>query len=305
MTATIDRRADYVSAVAVELADLPAEERAELIEELDDHVAALLEDRPDVDLVSELGTPRAYAAELRTAAGLTAGGPARTSPRDLARALADRAVHAAPWLPSFLRLLRPGWWVLRGGVIAAVVLAFLGIDATSAVAVVFLLAGVVGSLWLGQRPRTTTGLRRTVTGVNVVAALSLVWLVVAVPFAGASGTYYETQYVPNCPSELSNLFAYDATGKPLDDVRLYDQYGAPFDLSTLQCQSGEFAPGPNGVNAYPWPSWTVGGVAEPTGPPSSLAPLPGATAPAASATPSAGATPSAAVTPSAGPAATS
>ena len=122
--------------------------------------------------------------------------------------------------------------------------------------------------------------------------LALLWLVLARSASGAVDTVYDTQYVPNCPIELDNLYAYDASGKPLEGVRLYDQYGTPFDLSTFGCNvSGEFSPGPGGSNAYPWPSFTYGQEAYPTGPPTSLAPLPGATASSSPSSPAAAPSP--------------
>ena len=68
----------YLDAIERELADLPADERAELLEDLAAHFGEFADDD---DLVSTLGDPVAYARELRDAAGLSASPPPEaTSP---------------------------------------------------------------------------------------------------------------------------------------------------------------------------------------------------------------------------------
>lgn len=94
----------YVSAVRDELSQLPADELAEITEDVRDHldqVAAELGDDVSMDaLIGRLGTPAAYAAELRSAAGLAE--PEPTSPpahtgffRRLLRGMVTFAVLAA------------------------------------------------------------------------------------------------------------------------------------------------------------------------------------------------------------------
>ena len=60
----------YLTEVERELADLPADERAELLEDLAMHLAALQEEPDDRSLTERLGSSASYAAELRSAAGL-------------------------------------------------------------------------------------------------------------------------------------------------------------------------------------------------------------------------------------------
>ena len=69
--------AAYLAAVEHELADLPADERAELLEDLAMHLQAVEEEHDERPLEVRLGSAVAYASELRTAAGL----PPRATPR--------------------------------------------------------------------------------------------------------------------------------------------------------------------------------------------------------------------------------
>lgn len=66
---------DYVAAVGRHLADLPDDDRAELLDELRGHATSLRREEPDVDLEARLGPASAYARELRDAAGLPERGP--------------------------------------------------------------------------------------------------------------------------------------------------------------------------------------------------------------------------------------
>jgi hypothetical protein len=126
----------YLSEVNTALADLPDVERAELMAEVKEHLdEALRELDAGADhqaLVVRLGTPTAYAAELRASAGLAPlPEPAATSApsgknessREWVKALA--ATPALRGSLSYLRDLRPAWWALRGYLLVALMLAIL------------------------------------------------------------------------------------------------------------------------------------------------------------------------------------
>ncbi|MDQ1633152.1 MAG: hypothetical protein QOC80_3124 [Frankiaceae bacterium] len=123
--------ARFVKRVRVHLTDLSEEEREELVGGLEADLSDLVADG------GELGglDPAAYAAELRTAAGLDAAG--RAGPRrgvwsyrpptsrqlgarlDAARSLWDEQVNRSRWSAAawdMARTLRPAWWVLRAWV---------------------------------------------------------------------------------------------------------------------------------------------------------------------------------------------
>ena len=259
MNTTVDGDvARYAAAVRAAFADLPAADREALLEDIEDHLVEVAAE-PGGTLEERLGPPEAYAAELRAWAGLPAPGATRRRLRSsrLARRLqrlgAAAAAHPAGGaIVGFLPELRPAWWVLRGWL--AVQLASVGLsllfahDITLPVPtilgsqVVGLLAtgaAVVGSVALGRRGTATRRARRLTLAAN--AALGLFALVLLggmgatrltdAPTYDAytvSGIYSEA--LPGLRSdgrEISNIFAFDAKGRPLRGVRLYDQDGVP------------------------------------------------------------------------------
>ena len=259
MNATIDlgpAAAHYVAEVGLALADLPDEERDELLEDVGLHVGEV-EREGGEDLVARLGPPDAFAAELRAAAGL----PPRLAPAPvplraaLARRL-DGLGDRLRWVGD-LRDLAPAWWIARAyigvTVVAAVVgdgwsptrpwLPSIGSDAFSAA---LLLAAVVASIALGRYTRTADlgGFARTVllaaNGVGVIAAFSVAGhfddaLHREQNLSAAINAYQPTpSFAPGSilvsGRQVLNIYAVDPAGKPLTDVRLYTDYGQPIDL---------------------------------------------------------------------------
>lgn len=133
------RTEDYLRRVRAALADLPADEVAEVMEDLEPHVAEVFEEAGSAEEVERrLGTPEEYAAELRAAGGYPAG---QSGPADKPRAwraryvlLAAAAVTggaavsglAAPaWydedtlIPVFLTALAavPALWLVLAGIV--------------------------------------------------------------------------------------------------------------------------------------------------------------------------------------------
>ncbi len=109
----------YLDAVRALLADLPADEREELLADLAVHLQEVSAET-DEPLELTLGPPAAFAAELLASSGqayvlsgrgwgwLSGLGPAR---RAWERVQASAATR---WVRALLPELRPGWWVLRG-----------------------------------------------------------------------------------------------------------------------------------------------------------------------------------------------
>ena len=264
----------YLAEVRAALADLPAAERDDLLEDLPGHLA---ETQAETGGLAGLGTPQAYAAELRASAGLpgptgAATTSVRTSPLGSAAAgfadgVADRVDRVRRWAAdvpygpqvlAFLPELRPGWWVLRGYLALAVpasagvllsfsslppFLSLLGSDALGLLATV---AAIVVSVRLGRR---SAGLevrqRQLVVAGNV--ALAVVALAAAAGLEQRGGYAEQIVYAsetgvlqgPGGP--ISNLYAYDAEGRPLRDVQLFDQDGRPLDSLAVQGPEGEYA----------------------------------------------------------------
>lgn len=116
-----DEVALYIAAVEDTLADMPASLREELIADLIGHLTEIAgEITAAVPLAVRLGTPRAYAAELRATINPTYR-PA-VIPAKPAKTWRERVVDADRWggrflgyarVSDFLYALRPGWWVFR------------------------------------------------------------------------------------------------------------------------------------------------------------------------------------------------
>ena len=254
-TAVRSREAQqYLDGVAAELADLADEDRADLLDELAAHLDELAAES-DAPLPARLGTPAEYAAELRASAGLP---PARARGRaggrvlDRLRALERRRDVTAT--RDFLVALRPAWWVLRAWVLVGLVAMWPGQTtptwswdwpmvprvASPRVGLLVLVAVIVLSVQLGRgRVRSRLLAGPVVASANVL--LALLTLPVVSSFADHGGARYV--YVPAEPvtrvpadgvyadgSQVWNIYPYDAGGRLLHDVRLYDQDGAPLSL---------------------------------------------------------------------------
>ena len=238
----------YLAAVKAELADLPADERTELLEDLELHLDSVEAEGGDLPLTARLGPAADYAAELRAAAGLPTREPAprRRGPR--VRRIAALLVGSAALRETraFLPTLAPAWWVLRGYLI--VLLPCLRQPAgardfpvpapggSHALGVAAVVAAVVVSVALGRRrlPRPVT---------------FLVWVIDAVLAVAAFGTLQEAprrlathsvqvvrpaqdpafQFSPLITEHgpVTDIYPYATDGTPLHDVLLYDQDGRP------------------------------------------------------------------------------
>ncbi|NUP63226.1 MAG: hypothetical protein HOW71_13780 [Nonomuraea sp.] len=228
----------YAQAVRDALAGHP--DREELVEDLDDHLAEIAAES-GTPLEERLGPPEAYAEELVAAYGGRPQSRRRRGPRP--REWAARAhtglLRHKPYegLVAFLPELRPGWWVLRGYLLAMLLLAITadgGIVPGNLAEWALVAAFVVASVWFG-RSRGGRFAAILATGVNVVAALAL--------FAGLTTAESGVDERPVAMAEPSdvllvgrdlgvyNIKPYAKDGSPLTDVYLYDQDGSPITLS--------------------------------------------------------------------------
>jgi len=258
----------YVAQVRAALDDLTPDEVEELTGGLEADLTDALGPHADptdpvdllgtVDPADVFGEPGAYAAELRSAAGL----PPRTSTpagdgslrraavqgrarieRDLDRL---RGLSWWPAVSGFVLSLRPVWWVLRGWVAFQLVEmvftgAYSGVLPDHLGLLAILLIAVVGSVELGRRTaagRLGRTWRRAVLLGNVLAVLTLPFAVdhaSQLPFTETVG------YIEAVPPEdglwhegreVRNVLPYDAQGRPLQGVRLFDENGKPLDVGT-------------------------------------------------------------------------
>jgi len=328
----------YAEAVRAALADLPAADREEMLEDLDDHLMEVAAE-PGMTLEDRLGSPEAYAAELRAAYG---GRPARPRrrlterTRNRAAGLLGTAHARLMQLPpyrqaaAFAPELRPAWWVLRGYAAALLILSGIGprrLVPGDVAAWVFTLALVWASVWAGRRavPGVPGWERALLLGANVVAAIVVLATMIdppvqssgSVAFDGGAPVPYGVQ-VENVAvldgGSVYNIIPYDENGAPLHNVRLYDQDGRPITTDpesygraiAVPCE-GE----PPMRNSYPLPLMPEGAWVDlPPGDASAcVTPSPVASptvTPSSTGSPSAGATPSSpeGVTPSPSPSAT-
>lgn len=241
---------EYLAAVRSALADLPAGERDDLLAEVEGSLADAAADTA-TPLALRLGAPEAFAAELRSAAGLhdLAADPRRRS--ELVRRVRVRVERVAGH--PRVRELSPVWWVLRGyAAVAAVALAFDVGWSTRYPVVPYvgsaeLGAALVGlavalSVWLGLRGRERPpSWRRSALAANVVLAVALVPVALDVHQESTYGTPVAV-YVPvaaSAPAGLvydgeavANIYPYSREGRLLHDVLLYDGLGRPLEIPT-------------------------------------------------------------------------
>jgi len=219
----------YGTRVRAALSDLPAADRDDLLADLEDHLAEVAAEGPLEEL---LGSPAAYAAELRSSAGLPAGaggGPGRW-----------QELTGQPWLRptlDFLPELRPGWWVLRGVLVAWVASMWLAGGLPSVVALSVLL--VPASVILGRRSVADRRMRLAGVAASVAAVVVLLLFVAVVMVAGDTGPQpYPIVTDTSGLGGVTNLYPYDKDGRPLTDVQLYDQDGNPIELNSETDSTG-------------------------------------------------------------------
>jgi hypothetical protein len=248
----------YVFAVRAALGDLPESLRDELLEDLPEHLAEVLADG-EGSLTERLGSPEAYAADLRTTAGFVGGFPDPPTRTDRVRELRDLALarlhtadvrlgplFGAAKASEFLILLRPAWWVLRG-YLAAMVVAWLLDDSgqpigllprvggSEIVALLLLAAGVLASIWFGRR-----SLQLSEWPQRALYAGSVVLVLVALAgFSEADSSRRDANYsdvnYDNPYGGIEDLFVYDEQGRLVTNARIFDQNGNPLRLGNDYC----------------------------------------------------------------------
>lgn len=248
----------FVAAVRAQLDDLTADEVDELTDGLEADLNDTLTDT-GTSPEEQLGDPAAYAAELRSAAGLpprAVHGGERLGAVDRLRRSADEAmagVRSQRWWPGvrdFVVTLRPAWWALRGLVAVSGVVVVLGMEGSLLLALVLGLAAVVASVELGRRRiADRTPAWRSLIAVGNALAVVGVWVVVVsgglppqlgshvVEGADAGGLPPQSDsHVIEGPDatgtgvsldgqEVINIYPFDSEGRPLSGVQLYDQDG--------------------------------------------------------------------------------
>jgi hypothetical protein len=279
--------AGYLAALERELADLEPEERAGLLEEVEESLVEAGEDP-----VGRLGPPSRFAAELRASAGLPLAPLRPPEPRPSAwqRVKDDPIVRAAA---RAARDLAPLWWAARAGVAAVLVAIALARVADAHFAArrwlvlsAIMVCSLAVSLGMGlagrRRMLPLRGARIALDLLLLVAGLVLLpWMVHRVN--GSPSVVYEQAPIVSGlavdGTPVTNVYAYDAKGRLLHDVRIYDQNGRPLDVGdgTDPTRRKVLAKGGKAVlNAFPIRYFDPGTakVAHPNAVPPGLAPKP-------------------------------
>jgi hypothetical protein len=236
----------YLKEVAPYLGAVSAEERAELLEDLAEHLREIAAE-PGPPLAERLGSPEAYAAELLASAGVTATGAPRQArlarvSSVIARVRASRIGREATRLGP---VLRPAWWVARAYLVVALLASieygsYPGfpvphLAGSSLVGLIAVVLVVPLSVRLGQRHLPRTG-RLMAIGANIVLAIFALVLLGKVrsrqviyvqPDGGVSQNATGGCLTNSSGENITNLYAYSPDGTLLDPVLLYDQDGQP------------------------------------------------------------------------------
>lgn len=235
MTTPTTTPESFLAALRRELADLPADDVAELLEDVEQHLAEASAD----GRLDELGTPSAYAAELRAAAGLPLRGEDGT-PEPVRRWLTRiQATRAYREVRAFAPELRPAGWVARGYLVV-LALAWWTHDSLREVvpiphvsgnALLGLLAtggAIVASVAWGRRDPSHGRVARIAIGVTH-ALLVVIAFNVATDIEDRAGTaVWFTSYPQqlNGPfGPISDLYVRGPDGELMRDVTIYDEQG--------------------------------------------------------------------------------
>ncbi|MFF0145588.1 hypothetical protein ATK36_1776 [Amycolatopsis sulphurea] len=153
---------------------------------------------------------------------------------------------------GYLRSLKPAWWV-----ICAVVLVLFGLllmvrHTTAAALLPFLVVAAAAVVWAGPRAPEDRRLMWFVVPVSAFvvggivggfgAAVSRIspnngaYYSDATSYAASGADNYGNQQLRFGDEELRNVYAFDASGKPLEDVYLYDDQGRPLTITRYGCE---------------------------------------------------------------------
>jgi hypothetical protein len=254
MTTTLSTiKTHYLEQVALGLADLPEDDREEVIQDLRSHLAELDED----EVEAAMGSPDDFVAEFRASAGLD---------DDSQRARKPLLATGRTWLDEAMRRLaevsrwqawRPLWIWIRGWLLLSTVAVFSGgtafrrfpiptVEYSTIVGLALLVVATWLSVWLDRR-KTRTRQVGSFLYSSVVALLlfsSLFWprdLARSNPYEDE--VFYPDQLIGPEGEPIYNIYAYDSDGNPLD-VLLFDQNGRPLrSLPTWVYEEAEQNPG--------------------------------------------------------------
>lgn len=237
MTTTLSKtKAEYLDMVASGLADLPEDDREEVIQDLRAHLAELDED----EVEAALGLPEAFVAEFRSSAGLDdSTHKAWKWPLTRTRARLEKASHRLAEVTRW-QTIRPVWIWTRGWLLISTIAVLSGglaffrfpipaVQDSTALGLVLVVVATWFSVWL-ESTRTAVREFGTFLLSAVVAVLLSLSLLAAPDLSPAlhfeEEAFYPDQLIAEDGIPISNIYAYDLEGNPVQ-VLLFDQDGHP------------------------------------------------------------------------------
>jgi hypothetical protein len=288
-TSALDLRPEvraFVERVRSQLADLDLEEQRDLTDGLQADLSDLVAEQGS----DALGDPLAYARELRAAAGLEPDlgvVPGRRSIGEATNNLLDeslawwmKAVSGLPGEPwEVLAALRPAWWVARAWLAVQFIDALFGDGTTyhgislvphmrgfgyAVLAVAIFVSAQIGRgrLWSAKGSASGRLVLLVLNGLAVVMIPYLLSSTYLIDNGSYHAGYDQASATPSQPdevpqglmsngTELTNVFAYDAKGRPLTGVQLFDQKGQALSVNTNLIE-------PDATHiTYPWLNGTA------------------------------------------------
>lgn len=277
----------YVGLVRRALGDLSAEDVEDLTGGLEADLAELAAESEE-PLLSRIGEPSAYAAELRSAAGFPLADPAAVASKESwwrrdRRVLRERWTRARgdhPWLEK----LAPVWWLLRGAVLTWMLIALAG----GRVGLVLLTLGAALSFWVGLRQDGWSGWpARLVTWANILAVLLFLPFLSDTRFGG--GPAGPSEAIEVVPSEgvyvdgeqPSGFYVYDGAGQRVEGARVFTDQGRSVTVDPWLADDGTgMAGGQQRIDTFPvefgyldgWSGWMPDSGMQEWMPPSAIPP---------------------------------
>lgn len=260
---------DFLAAVRTQLADLDPDEQREILDGLEADLTDLVAERggdalgDPVAYARELRSAAGLDPEMRRSRPGRSAGERTRGFLDAAHGRWDRLVEALPGdAGELLTVLRPVWWVLRGWLAVQSAALWLGdwsltiIPGSDLPGLAAVVAGVLlsiqlgrGRLWPADGWRRSAALRVVLLGLNVCALVMLPVVLNGLDHGSTdrfsqgfdrgyqdgardirdssakAGLYLDGTWV-------SQIYPYDAQGRPLVGVQLFNQVGQPIDVIT-------------------------------------------------------------------------
>lgn len=240
--------AQYAAAVGAALADLPETTRTELLEDLPAHLAEVAAEveAEGGTLEDRLGSPAAYAAELRATLGTPFAPDRRARLTAAAVRIRDRLRTADTRLgklvgyaslSEFGRLLRPAWWVLRGYLVAWIIANVVSSHDSGGLlprfngdvvsGLVFTAVCMCGSIWWAKNPGRRVKPWQRFASATVSVGLAIVGFAIFVTMDNNLAYPRPSYSQPSPWVDVSwygggNVAVVDSSGRVLDGVSIVD-----------------------------------------------------------------------------------